>query len=144
MDVFGHYIDLDAAWIGALIQALGTVIGAFLGALVIFYQIGRQFKHGRELQAENKRQELFLEIYKLLVDQIQVVIHQVIVAQRSKFIPSRIKLYWMYKHQSSLPPYPITDRAENVSAGHTAMKDAVLHSLYSLERYEIVIPPQRC
>ncbi|MGE0679510.1 MAG: hypothetical protein AB7P69_01185 [Candidatus Binatia bacterium] len=136
MDFFGYYIDLDAQWFVAFVGFLGTL----LGALIVVWQVGRQFRYSLELQKQNHRDELFLEIYKLLASQIETAQEEIIKANGLYLIPSQIDFYWKKKLEWNLNPEPIEERMQSVHSTHFSMIKIANQVVFILERYEITVP----
>ncbi len=121
---------------GLLIQ----IIGITVGALLIIWQIGRQYKNNIELQRENNREKLKLEIYSDYRKTISNAQKKIISASaESQAIDGAFKFHFD-QIQSSGSSFPMRPRAKNMQDVHFAATASLTDLVYLIEEFEIINP----
>lgn len=131
-------------WIHAnsvdLIGHVLTLIGIVAGAIVVAWQIGRQYRSSLDLQRRNSEEALKLEIYKTLTGRLRDVTRTNVTAMMyALMIPSKIEIF-QQSFQSNVPAPPLTERAKEFSQLHSSANDALVALTQEFEAWSIVFP----
>lgn len=116
-------------------------VGIVIGVLIIVWQIGRQHRNSLNLQKENMKHQLRLEIYRDLAHKISKA-NNSLSTTLSKVIslPSSLSLKQYTKSILHFEPMPIEDRAETISQLHSSAVADIISLATAIEEYEIAIP----
>jgi hypothetical protein len=111
-----------------------------MGVLIIVWQMGKQHRNSLELQKENFREELRLNIYKELGDKLEDTSSAFQKVGMYVFmLPMSIKSF-KRKVDQGLKPSPMKERAEEFSQLHFKAKNSMVELFRMFEKYQIVNP----
>lgn len=128
-----------------ILEQLVKVTSVVFGALIIVWQIGKQFKNSLKLQREAKIDELRLELYK----EIGTIIENASQALTKAMIGFAYSIPNSFRSRQSLietfkefgfivTPDPIKMRGEDISKLHFDAEDKAQQVFDVMEKYEIV------
>jgi hypothetical protein len=117
-----------------------TVVGLVVGIVVVIWQLGRQHRSSLMLQRDNAREELKLEVHKLLVEKIRHASHaNIAAAMYAYMIPFTLENY--YKQLAlGVPVSPIKERAPEFSRLNTEAGEAITDLIEVFESWAIAFP----
>lgn len=117
------------------------IVGITIGAVIVFWQVGRNHRINIDLQRENYKEQLKLKIYETLADAI-------IDAQQSKAqlwttvvtTHGKISSYWYQKKELHLNPSPINVRIHTLMNANETFGCSMSKLINNIERYEAALP----
>jgi hypothetical protein len=117
-----------------------TLLGLFLAAGTIAWQLAKQHKNSLSLQRENAREALKLQVYENLIPKIRKASHSISHAGMYAFtIPIHIDIY-QYQHSSGFNPSPVTDRGSEFLRLHGEAGSAMVELIEEFESWGIAFP----
>lgn len=141
------------------IQTILTIASILIGALLVIWQIGRQFRDSMQLNRQNRKNELYLEIYKDFETSIDMAIKSIsnsmstVIVLPNKFITQNLILDFMKKHHDKVRSiytrlslnvdvpltrlHPIEERATQILDLNNQAQMNVIKLIRKLESYEI-------
>lgn len=121
---------------GPIIYLFGIIVSAFL----IIWRMGRQHKNNIELERENNREKLKLEIYSEYRKKISEASNKTVsVGAQARTIVSNLNI-WSERISKGMPPSPISDREKIFRDAHNAAIDSIIDVICILEEFEIINP----
>lgn len=117
-----------------------NILGIAIAASLIIWQIGRQYRNGRELQRENAREQLRLEIFKEFEKCIQAASEAEVHAASAA---STISLHFIAQRsqiQMGITPEPSKKRALDFLNLKSSVTTSIISLIHVIETYEIVNP----
>lgn len=121
-------------WLGDLIDLLGIVAGASL----VVWQLGRQQKQALELQKENAREKLRLQVYQefapVLIEASDKAIHA---GTYVSLLAVDLQAY-LAQVEHGLTPLPLRERAIEFSERHHDATNAIVNLIRLIEKYQVV------
>ena len=121
-------------WLGDLL----TLFGIFVGAFVVVWQLGRQHKQAMELQKENAREQLRLQVYQefapVLVDASDKAINA------GTYVALMAINMHAYSVQCArgLKPAPLKERAIEFCRRHHDAANEIVKIIRLIEKYQVV------
>lgn len=123
-------------WIGDAV----TVFSILVSVLIIRFQMKKQHEGELEVQKENSRDTLRLEIYQEFSEVLSdAASKNSDVGMYAYLIPVHLKNY-RDQVNSGLNPLPTKDRAQSFLQRHQSASDASIKLMRLIEKYEIVSP----
>lgn len=117
-------------WQDSLIPIL-TIISGFL---VVVFQLGRQHKNAINLEEQNAKKKLHLEIYQKISEQINKAQAAEKISVYGLTLPNKISDYVARDRQESLP-----ERIEEISNKFNAYSGEITNLIILIEEYEIAL-----
>lgn len=130
----------DAPW---RLKILIELLGIFAGIAAIIFQMSRQHRSNLQLQKNNFKEKLHLEIYQGLIkgiDDTSNILSKV--SAKSSNIPISLETYCS-QAASGVSPTPPRYRALDFSEAHHALIKSVAKLFHIFERYTIAVPKFR-
>ncbi|RZB31575.1 MAG: hypothetical protein SRB2_04544 [Desulfobacteraceae bacterium Eth-SRB2] len=125
---------------GPIINFFGIIISVFISSLLIVWQLGRQHKNNIELEKENNREKLKLEIYSEYRKKISEASNKTVsLGAKARTIVSNLNL-WSIRISKGMPHLPISDREKIFNDAHNAAIYSITDVLRILEEFEIINP----
>lgn len=120
-----------------IVHFVGIVVAAWL----IIWRIGCEHRNSLNLQKENMKDRLRLEIYRDLTQKISKA-NNALGAALSKItsLPINLETKQYLKSVLRFEPIPVEDRAETVSQLHFSAVEFIISLVTAMEEYEIAIP----
>lgn len=119
---------------------LVTFVGIIVTAVIIIWQIGRQYRIVMELQKDNTRQRLNLEIYNYIRSHINLVSNTANEANSYLYgIPSSFITYRIM-HQKGIKPVIPKQRSDKLIEINSELNGKVIELMTILEDFQIVNP----
>lgn len=117
-----------------------NLLGIAVSASLIIWQIGRQHKSNFELQRENHREKLKLEIYSEYRKKISESLDKVGSAgNNARTILTHFNIF-VSQVSKGIPPLPIHEREPVFREIHFAAINSITSLIFLLEEYEIINP----
>lgn len=133
----GSMTPTDAPW---LLKILIEVVSIFSGIAIIVWQISRQHRNTLQLQKENFKEKLRLEIYQELIKSINSTNTMVsTLSAKSMTMPIALETY-LNQLSLGLKPTPPRYRALEFSEASHALSKSIARLLNSFESYRIAVP----
>ena len=121
-------------------SSLITLLGILVSASLIIWQLGRQHKNNIELQRENNREKLKLEIYTEYRKTISKASDKVGSAgTNARLIVTHFNIY-VDQISKGITPMPISDREPAFRDSHFDAINSIVDLIFVLEEYEIINP----
>jgi len=119
---------------------LSTLLGITVSVALIIWQIGRQYKNNIELQRENNREKLKLEIYSDYRKRITEAQQKIISAStKAQAMVDDLK-FNLAQIQRGGSPLSISGRAKDMRDAHYAAIFSLVDLSNLIEQYEIINP----
>ncbi|HDH04415.1 MAG TPA: hypothetical protein ENH01_01690 [Nitrospirae bacterium] len=116
------------------------IISIVAGILVIIWQNGRQHRSSLQVQKENFKEKLRLEIYQELIKSVDNTSSKLSKqSSKSMDIPISLETY-SSQVASGIRPVPPRARASQFSAEHHSLHGSIARLFYIFERYTIAVP----
>lgn len=123
-------------WLGDIV----VLLGIFVGAVMIIYQMGRQHKNELALQQENAREQLRLQIFQKISPMIEVATEKVIDAGTyASSIHSSISTY-LQLLDDGFNSQPIKERASEFNRRYQEATNSLIKLIGLVEKYKVVSP----
>lgn len=117
-----------------------TLIGIVAAALIVVWQLSRQHRSSIELQKNNAKEALKLDIYKTLDERIRQISHANVSASTYVvMIPYKIENY-QYQLSNNLPAQPLRERALEFSRLHEEANNSLINIIEEFEAWLITLP----
>ena len=117
-----------------------TIIGIFVSASLIIWQMGRQHKNNIELQRQNNREKLKLKIYSKYRESISEASDKIGTAgTNARLIVTHFNIY-VDQISKGITPLPIKYREPAFRDLHFSAINSVVNLIFVIEEFEIVNP----
>lgn len=123
-----------------MIESLITAAGIVIGAWLIVWRIGREYRIGLELQRERAREQLRLEIFKEFEKRMQTASEAEAHAASAASTLSLDFIGQRSQIKLGITPDPIKLRASDFADHNSAASTSVTSLIQVIETYEIVNP----
>ncbi len=134
--IAGKNIKLNSFDYDPLINLIGIMVAAFL----IIWKMDRQHKSSLQLQRENFRAELRLQIYKEIGQKISDALEKILeVGNMVRSTGLRFDTYFQ-ELSLGITPSPIPDREKRIRSAHFEALKSITQLVSKMEEYEIVNP----
>ena len=117
-----------------------SLLGILISASLIIWQIDKQHRNNFELQKENSREKLKLEIYTEYSKTIYDASNKTILANSSASAIVMNFNFFVDQISKGRTPLPISKREPIFRETHFAAIDSITALLFALEKYEIINP----
>lgn len=123
-----------------MVQSLITTAAIVIGAWLIVWRIGREYRNGLELQRERGREQLRLQIFKQFEKRMQTASEAEAHAGSAASTISLAFISQRSQIESGITPDPINLRASDFADRNSAASTSVTSLIQVIETYEIVNP----
>lgn len=123
-------------WIGDLL----TVLGIIVGAGIIVFQLNKQHKNDIEVQKENYREKLRLEIYQEFYTCLENANNKTSDISMYAFLITSNMQNYIQQRATGINPPPIKARAKEFGDLHFTANNTIINLIKLIEKHEIVSP----
>lgn len=123
-------------WIGDLL----TVLGIIAGAGIIVFQLNKQHKNDIEVQKENYREKLRLDVYQEFYNCLENANHKASDISMYAFLIDSNMQNYIQQRASGISPPAIKARAKEFSDLHFKANNTIINLIKLIEKHEIVSP----
>lgn len=117
-----------------------NLLGIFVTASLIIWQLGRQYKDNIRLQRENNREKLKLELYTEYRKAISYASEHVgSTGTNARIIVTHFNIF-VDQISKGISPIPISDREPAFREAYFKANNSITNLIFVLEEYEIINP----